>query len=194
MDIVSIWMFLKEVLGCASEDPSPWGWYWHGIFDNDYCRRENILVKLRTKASPTTGTHRHNHTRDLDVRGVEGIWEGEGKGNSEKKVEEGRGGEKRATWTIEITKPGETKTSQRRRSNISVERPTECWCESKWIWDATLLILFLVSQLRIGLFRFLAIWRVLHPALLVLSMCLGKALRLALGFWLCYVSRVPRPT
>lgn len=190
MAILSIWMFLKEVLGCTSEDPSAWGWYWHGIFDNDYCRRETILGKQRTKVSPPTGTHRHNHTRDLDVRGVEGVWEGEGKGN---KQEKGRGGERRRERG-HITKLGEAKTSQRRRSNISAERPIECQCESNWIWDATLLILFLVSQLRIGLFRFIAMWRPLHPALLALTMCLGKAPRLALGSWLCYVSRVPHPT
>ena len=93
------------------------------------------------------------------------------------------------TWTIEITKLGEAKT-QRRKSTISVE----CQCESRWIWGSTLLILFLVSQLRIGLFRFIAMWRVLHPASWALTACLGKALRLPLGLWLCYVSRVPHPT
>lgn len=116
-----------------------------------------------------------------------------GRKQSERKVEEGRGGEKRVTWTIEIMKLGEAKT-QKRKSNISVERPIECQCESKWIWGSTLLILFLVSQLRIGLFRFIAMWRVLHPASWALAVCLGEALRLPLGSWLCYVSRVPHPT
>ena len=52
-----------------------------------------------------------------------------GKETSKKK---GRGGE-RTRERGHITKLGEAKTSQKRKSNISVERPIECQCESNWI-------------------------------------------------------------